>query len=465
MRGDFMPFDQQMSRRVLLAGATGAAAQIAMPALIRTATAQPTNASARLRGGQTLPVPDFLVPLRASNMAARVRPHRKSGIRLESETVIETARGPRFVVHNYGHSGAGITLSWGSAKHVADVEVPKAMAAMRGTSTRPSIAVLGCGVIGLTTAAELRRKYPSVPITVYARDLDVRNTTSYVAGGQFEPSLVWRLYDRPEEQATMARLLLGTRDWIARTMASGNRLAYGIAERRNYTLELRDRNGLDYAFDRGALACTSAADTACRAAMQSGGFNRGLLPFEQLSERQGREYFTWLINPRILLPRLMADLRARSVRFVQRRFIDQQQVLGLDQTIIVNCTGYGARALFCDDDLVARRGHVVTIPNPAPDRMRWFFSGGCANHTISYVFARQTDIIVGGTVIYDDNDDRDTAAAFDAEDRRICERIMANAGAMFHRGDVLCIDPNMQMSDLISSPANRPASPSGRCAQ
>jgi D-amino-acid oxidase len=43
-----------------------------------------------------------------------LRPFRKSGVRLEKETV----RDGRAVIHNYGHGGSGFTLSWGCAENV-----------------------------------------------------------------------------------------------------------------------------------------------------------------------------------------------------------------------------------------------------------------------------------------------------------------------------------------------------------
>ena len=42
-----------------------------------------------------------------------LRPFRKSGVRLEREQL-----GGRTVIHNYGHGGAGFTLSWGCAEEV-----------------------------------------------------------------------------------------------------------------------------------------------------------------------------------------------------------------------------------------------------------------------------------------------------------------------------------------------------------
>jgi D-amino-acid oxidase len=52
-------------------------------------------------------------------LAERVglRPFRKSGLRLERDRL----RDGRSVIHNYGHGGAGFTLSWGCAREVLDL--------------------------------------------------------------------------------------------------------------------------------------------------------------------------------------------------------------------------------------------------------------------------------------------------------------------------------------------------------
>lgn len=52
-------------------------------------------------------------------LAERVglRPYRTSGVRLEGDRLLDG----RIAIHNYGHGGAGFTLSWGCAREVLDI--------------------------------------------------------------------------------------------------------------------------------------------------------------------------------------------------------------------------------------------------------------------------------------------------------------------------------------------------------
>ncbi len=46
-----------------------------------------------------------------------LRPFRLGGVRLEHELY----KGTCHIVHNYGHGGCGVTLSWGCAKQVVEI--------------------------------------------------------------------------------------------------------------------------------------------------------------------------------------------------------------------------------------------------------------------------------------------------------------------------------------------------------
>ncbi|MFB3132327.1 MAG: FAD-dependent oxidoreductase, partial [Rhodothermales bacterium] len=66
-----------------------------------------------------------------------LRPYRPTGFVVRAERFDE-----KVVVHNYGHGGAGVTLSWGTA-HLAVQHVAETSA--------QACAVIGCGAVGLAT--------------------------------------------------------------------------------------------------------------------------------------------------------------------------------------------------------------------------------------------------------------------------------------------------------------------------
>jgi D-amino-acid oxidase len=407
-----------LTRRQLISAAATNAGLLCLPAIFTRANAESTAENASpLRGGEILRTPDFTLLRKQAPYVAGVRPHRKGGVRLSLEQPFETANGPKFLIHNYGHSGAGITLSFGCAGKVRE-HVETAIGQLHGIKRRPRVAVLGCGVAGLTVAHELRRRWSHLPIVLYAKSLDVTKTTSFIAGGQFEPSQVWREYTSEDKRPILEDYLRRAAARIRQIEDSGTMFRYGIVWRKNYTLDAANP-----AFD----------DYTPRDVVPA--FRRGTLPFENLKE-VGREYRTWLINPTILLPRLMADLRRRNVRFRARSFEDIEQIHALHENIVINCTGYGAKKLFADDALVAHRGHLVVLRNPS--RLKYLFSGGCENDVTSYVFARQRDIVVGGTIV---DDERDSFDGTDGRDATICEALLKNAQQVFSGRPDACTPP------------------------
>jgi glycine/D-amino acid oxidase-like deaminating enzyme len=406
------------TRRQFLLGGAAAAGVLPMPAIVTRSLAAPAvDETAPLRGNEFLNLPDFDALAGQVERVARVRPHRDTGVNLKLEDPIDTPRGRKFIIHNYGHSGAGITLSWGCAAHVVK-HVQTVLTQLRGTGVQPSVAILGTGVIGLTSATELRRMWTPLPITVYAKTLDVTQTTSYFAGGQFAPSQIWQEYRH--DKATLADYLTRSAARIAQIQYSGRRQSYGVAMRKNYMLDFHDEAFNDY--------------TPCKLVPA---YRRGKLPFRPLNDI-GREYSTWLMNPRVLLPQLVLDLKAARVRFKAKEFTGLPQVHDLTENIIINCTGYGAKALFNDPKVKPHRGHLAVLKNPAA--LTYFFSGGSKNDAVFYMFARQTDIVLGGTVFSssDDRDFFDTSAG--SKDTEITDRIIENARRMFTGRADQCMD-------------------------
>ncbi|MEQ9023237.1 MAG: hypothetical protein RLN82_10845, partial [Pseudomonadales bacterium] len=103
-------------------------------------------------------------PERIIRQVVGLRPYRPSGFNLSEQKLDE-----KVIIHNYGHGGGGISLSWGTAR----LAIEKIEA-----SQSTSIAVLGAGVIGLSTAILLLKQ--GRPVTIYTDRLPP-NTTSNVA--------------------------------------------------------------------------------------------------------------------------------------------------------------------------------------------------------------------------------------------------------------------------------------------
>lgn len=58
-----------------------------------------------------------LADIRHGKIQVGLRPYRDAGVRLEHEKTIYGLN----IIHCYGHSGSGITLSWGCAKDVVEM--------------------------------------------------------------------------------------------------------------------------------------------------------------------------------------------------------------------------------------------------------------------------------------------------------------------------------------------------------
>src|SRR5690242_8251659 len=128
---------------------------------------------------------------RVIRTVAGLRPYRPQGFVVRQEQLDD-----KRLVHNYGHGGGGITLSWGTSKLATEL-------GLQGHSG--PVAVLGSGVMGLSTARLVQEA--GFPVTIYAAALPP-DTTSNIAGGQFHPFAVFRQrFATPEFKEQFTRAL------------------------------------------------------------------------------------------------------------------------------------------------------------------------------------------------------------------------------------------------------------------
>lgn len=302
-----------------------------------------------------LPTPDFTFDPEAKGACvAGVRPFRKGSYRLDAGT-----ESGKFVVHNYGHGGAGITLSWGCAAKVRGLVDGH----IAGAEDKKAVAVLGSGVMGLTAAMLLSDL--NVSITIYS-ERAATATTSHKAGGQWAVSVI----DFAGKNAEMKEILRFSYDTFKDSIGKG----FGVSERSNFTATVSHNLDVVEQLVPGLLPPRVMHPR---------------LPFEGHT-KPGFEYKTLLIEPPIFLPKLESELKAKGVTFVARTFASKTEILTkLSETIIVNCTGLGAKALWKDSKMVPIQGQLAMLP---PQGALDYLYG-----QDGYMFPRSDAVVIGGT--------------------------------------------------------------------
>jgi D-amino-acid oxidase len=303
---------------------------------------------ARFAGLAPGDAPPPLAPIRAHpdrlfDITVCLRPFRAAGPRLDAETI-----GDALVVHNYGHGGSGWSLSWGSAQQA----LKKALA-----NSPREVAVIGCGALGLTAAISAQRA--GVAVTLYCKEL-VQQARSARATGSWTPDSRIALKSAvgpgfPALWEEMARTSWKTyRDYLG---LPGDPVIF----RDRYTVSdvpfgqmLPEPPGaLDFAEYGGSIA-----DVTPRSVDLPPDAN----PFRtKLARRNSSLQF----NIRDYAHTLMTDFRLAGGKIVMREFHDPAEFGQLPQKVVINCTGYGARALMRDKSVVPVRGQIGwLIPQP-----------------------------------------------------------------------------------------------------
>jgi glycine/D-amino acid oxidase-like deaminating enzyme len=282
-----------------------------------------------------------------------LRPFRPAGFVVRAERI-----GERTLVHNYGHGGGGISLCWGSS--ALAVELAEATGQRR-------FAVLGCGVMGLTTARLLQDR--GFEATIYARELPP-DTTSNIAGGQWSP---YSVFDAGQTTAEFRAQFERAARLAHRYYQNLVGTHYGVRWIDNYVLSQRpfgaqpdDPLG-DLFLDEREIPASEHPFNA---------------PYV-------RRFTTMLIEPATFIGAVTRDFLARGGRIHVREFRERTELTSLDEPAIINCTGLGSHELFGDTALLPIKGQlVVLLPQPEVD---YIVLGR------GYMFPRSDGIVLGGT--------------------------------------------------------------------
>lgn len=328
----------ESDRRTFVAG--GSAALLSGCATVAT----------RQVGGCTPLAPVDASPSRLIRAVAGLRPYRRAGFVVRPESL-----GDKMLVHNYGHGGGGVTLSWGSSKLATDLGLQ---------GHQGPVAVVGAGVLGLSTARLVQEA--GFPVTIYTAALPP-NTTSNIAGGQFHPYAVFRDEDvTPEFRAQFLRAL--DYSW------------------RRFQIMVGDDYGIHWL---PTYVETDSPEVKLLETFPP--VNRMLRPAEHpFPVESVLRYDTMYVEMGRYLRQMIRDLELAGGRIEVRNFATPADLGGLQETLLFNCTGLGSRDLFGDQQLRPARGQLAIL-EPQPE-VRYAFTG-----SPGYMFPRADGILLGGT--------------------------------------------------------------------
>jgi glycine/D-amino acid oxidase-like deaminating enzyme len=306
--------------------------------------------SARTYRGCTPLAPVIADESRIIRTIAGLRPYRRSGFVVRVDPL-----GEKRLVHNYGHGGSGITMSWGTSKLAIEL-------GLQGHSG--PVAVLGSGVVGLSTARLAQEA--GFPVTIYTAALPPE-TTSNIAGGQFHPfGLFKEEAVTPEFRSQFTRAL--DYSWRRFQIMVGD--DYGIRWLPTYVE-------------------TDSPDAKLLETFPP--INRMLSPTEHpFPWASALRYDTIYVETGRYLRQMIRDVQIAGGKVEVRKFVTPADIAALPESLVFNCTGLGSRDLFNDQDLRPARGQLAIL-EPQPE-VRYAFTGGPG-----YMFPRPDGIILGGT--------------------------------------------------------------------
>ncbi len=283
-----------------------------------------------------------LTPVRVSwndviRTTVGLRPYRRSGFVVRAERIDD-----KTLIHNYGHGGAGHSLSWGTGFLATELALD---------NEQRRAAVVGAGVVGLTTARQLQRH--GFTVTIYATSVPP-HTTSNKAWASFTPasgivalgarSPAWDTQFRRAARISYEQLqLLAGRD-------------YGVSWIYSYSFS----NAPPVEGRSPQRDTDSLVPPDIRPGLTVYGPGEHPFPAPYAIERA-----ILRIEPSIYLDALMHDFMQFDGRVVIRSFETVSDLVTLEEPLIVNCTGLGTRDLFGDEALIPVKGQLTfLVPQP-----------------------------------------------------------------------------------------------------
>lgn len=295
-----------------------------------------------------------------------IRPFRKTGVRIEAQSI-----GDKLIIHNYGYGGSGLCLSFGGVKEVLDIldnhKVPS-----------KTVAILGGGVVGLTTAYDLLER--GYEVHIYANEWSP-NLPSNVAGGIWSPLSFPE--DLPEEKKKLHQRMQENSECRFQKSVGNVPEFAGI------------RRICSYSFKQEAA---QESDRTKQREEVTAHFDNGVI-------KNGKRIYELGIDGQLFMNDLFLKVKKNGALLKQHHFESLEDVLSLEETVIINCTSMGSIKLFNDQEFIPVRGQLVYF-KPQRDFDYLYFhhvenSPDDSNLFFVSIYPWSDRIILGGVYEYD----------------------------------------------------------------
>eukprot|EP00045_Choanoeca_perplexa_P002683 m.25943 g.25943 ORF g.25943 m.25943 type:complete len:397 (+) comp11648_c0_seq1:289-1479(+) len=288
-----------------------------------------------------------------------------------------------------------------------------------------SIAVVGAGVMGLSSALELAKQIPSCHITILAEKF-TPDTVSDGAGALLRPIF---LEDTPEQD--QSRWCTSTFSLCYDLIRQGRQEEAGMTLCSGYDISGQERPAPYWKDDVLGFRHVDKAELT------------GLGP-AWAKGTQAWYYTTVMIDSSRCLEWLQSECQAHGVVLQQRKVLELSE-LYCNYDIVVNCTGCGAAQLSRDNTLKPARG--VTVRLNAPWVKQFMIASDLDSYgegEFTHIFPRSRTLVVGGVKQFDSP----SIEVSDSEVKAIVDRAVA-------------FDSSLRQAEIINTWAgHRPVRPS-----
>ena len=271
-----------------------------------------------------------------------VRAHRERLFAVYSEF-----KDGKLICHNYGQGGAGWTFLFGCVNEsIRQFEQQLSLA--QSYKNKP-ICVIGAGCYGLLTATILARAGYQVRIVA----ANVHSIASYKAAGFFFPR--WRKCSNEQEIAT----------FLARGMESYKTYVDIIQGKHPFIMHgpklLPAYYGVD--IDPGFAPYIAQGLVAQPEAVR--------ITFGNHKIYDAHKYYSIFVNGGVIMEELQRNIAELDITITQHTIENFNE---LDESIIFNCAGLGAKQLANDQKIIPVQGHLIALHNQPIEQLQYMIN-------------------------------------------------------------------------------------------